>query len=439
MFNRRLKAELLENKRRAYALSETDSKLEAISRSIAIIEFNLEGLILNANEIFCTMMNYTTDEIRGQHHRIFCVDSFNRSEDYAKMWRDLAGGTPISGTFQRIDKNHKEVWLEASYTPVYCAVGNVKSVIKVAVDVTSRINKEHESDSFLAAISRSMAVIEFSPEGRILKANENFLKVMHYSLNEIIGKHHSLFCHSSEIQSQRYNEFWTSLNRGEYHSHRFARINKYGDTVFLEASYNPLFDAKGRLYKVVKFASDITEQVSALHTAAEAAHITSVRNDACARKGSEVVQQTVKIIQNISLDLNRAALSIDAVNQQSDIIGTMVQTIRGIADQTNLLALNAAIEAARAGANGRGFAVVADEVRSLAARASQATLEIVDVVRKNHNLSSSAVSSMQSSLSQTGLGVELAIEAGAVILELQKGSRHVVEAISQFNTSLQLT
>lgn len=438
MFNRHHKSDLQEIERFSCALTEANAKLAAISRSMAMIEFDRNGVILDANENFCKTMGYSVEEIRGKHHRVFCEEAYTHTEAYAKLWRDLARGEALSGTFMRLNKRGQEVWLEASYMPVLDSNNQVQSVIKVASDISARVHHEHENQSLIDAISRSMAVIEFTPQGQIINANDNFLRTVQYSREEIIGQHHSMFCHRSEVDSPSYKAFWASLNRGEYHSHRFERKNKYGKTLFLEASYNPIFDTNGRLYKVVKFASDITDQVTTLRTAADSAHATSVQNDACARKGSEVVQQTVQIIEEISHDLNQAAQSIDAVSKQSDIIGAIVQTIRSIAEQTNMLALNAAIEAARAGEHGRGFAVVADEVRSLAARTSQATVEIVDVVRKNHDLSVSAVSSMQSSLSRTGLGVELANEAGQVILEIQEGSRHVVDAISQFNSTLQL-
>ncbi len=438
MFNRHHKSDLQEIERFSCALTEANAKLAAISRSMAMIEFDRNGVILDANLNFCKTMGYSVEEVRGKHHRIFCEEAYTHTETYAKLWRDLARGEALSGTFMRLNKRGEQVWLEASYMPVLDSSNQVLSVIKVASDISARVHHEHENQSLIDAISRSMAVIEFTPQGQIINANDNFLRTVQYSREEIIGQHHSMFCHRGEVEAPAYKAFWASLNRGEYHSHRFERKNKYGKTLFLEASYNPIFDTNGRLYKVVKFASDITDQVTTLRTAADSAHATSVQNDACARKGSEVVQQTVQIIEEISHDLNQAAQSIDAVSKQSDIIGSIVQTIRSIAEQTNMLALNAAIEAARAGEHGRGFAVVADEVRSLAARTSQATVEIVEVVRKNHDLSLSAVSSMQSSLSRTGLGVELANEAGQVILEIQEGSRHVVDAISQFNSTLQL-
>ena len=207
MFNLHHKADLLEIERFSCALTEANAKLAAISRSMAMIEFTPDGIVLDANENFCKTMGYGADEVRGKHHRIFCEEAFYRSEEYAKLWRDLARGEPISGTFLRLNKSGKEVWLEASYMPVYGPDKQVKSVIKVASDITARINKEHEEEAMLAAIGRSMAVIEFTPEGNVITANDNFLKTMQYAHNEVVGHHHSMFCHRSESESSQYKAF----------------------------------------------------------------------------------------------------------------------------------------------------------------------------------------------------------------------------------------
>ena len=437
MFNTQLKQQLAACQQQ---LAESQARREAVDRSMAVIEFQPDGTIVTANDNFLATMGYRLEEIRGQHHRLFCQPGYAASAEYQRFWQRLASGEFIRERFLRLNKAGQQVWLEASYNPVRDAGGRVTRVLKMATDITAQVIGEQEQSSLINAINRSMAVIQFNLQGEILTSNDNFLAVMGYRLEEIRGKHHRLFCERSESESAEYRQFWERLNRGEFVSGRFKRINRQGATVWLEASYNPVFDHQGRLYKVVKFASDITAQVQqqeAESRAARLAYDTSLHTDQTAQQGAQVVQRTVEVMQSIAGELNRAADGISAVSQQSEMISSIVQTIRGIAEQTNLLALNAAIEAARAGEQGRGFAVVADEVRNLAARTSQATVEIVEVVRRNHELAQGAVSSMEASKDKAEQGVTLANEAGQVILEIQDGARQVVQAISQFTATLE--
>ena len=437
MFNSHLKQTLAHCQ---LQLADASATLAALDRSMALIEFQPDGTILNANSNFLSLMGYTLAEVRGQHHRLFCEPGQSSSREYSEFWRRLASGEFVSERFLRRDKQGREIWLEGSYNPVLGASGRVEKVVKIAADISAQVRMEQEQNSLINAINRSMAMIEFNLQGEVLTANDNFLSTMGYRLEDIRGKHHRLFCNREEADSAGYKSFWAQLNRGEYVSGRFQRVGRNGQPIWLRATYNPVFDSNGKLYKVVKFASDVTEQVQhqeAESRAARIAYDTALQTDATAQQGAQVVQHTVEVMQGIAGELNRAAEGISAVSEQSEMISSIVQTIRGIAEQTNLLALNAAIEAARAGEQGRGFAVVADEVRSLAGRTSQATVEIVEVVRRNHELAQGAVNSMDASKDKAEQGVRLANEAGAVILEIQEGARRVVDAISQFTATLE--
>ncbi len=437
MFNSRLKQELAHCQQQLGGASAT---LAALDRSMALIEFQPDGTILNANSNFLSVMGYTLAEVRGQHHRLFCEPGQSSSREYSEFWRRLAAGEFVRERFLRRDKQGREIWLEASYNPILDANGRVEKVLKIAADISAEVRKEQEQNSLINAINRSMAVIEFNLQGEVLTANDNFLSTMGYRLEDIRGKHHRLFCNREEADSAGYKSFWAQLNRGEFVSGRFQRLGHNGQPIWLRATYNPVFDSYGKLYKVVKFATDVTEQIQhqeAESRAARIAYDTALQTDGTAQQGAQVVQHTVEVMQGIAGELNRAAEGISAVSEQSEMISSIVQTIRGIAEQTNLLALNAAIEAARAGEQGRGFAVVADEVRSLAGRTSQATVEIVEVVRRNHELAQGAVNSMDASKDKAEQGVRLANEAGAVILEIQEGARRVVDAISQFTATLE--
>ncbi|NWE23176.1 PAS domain-containing methyl-accepting chemotaxis protein [Pseudomonas sp. P7548] len=417
------------------ANAQQASLLEAIERSMAVIEFDLHGTVLRANDNFLKTLGYRAEQILGQPHRMFCTPAFARSAEYNQLWTQLRNGQFQSGTFERVAGDGHSVWLEASYNPVRDETGQVIKVVKYAMDVTPRLQAESEANAKLGAIDRAMAVIEFNLDGTILTANANFLQRMGYSLAQIQGQHHRLFCKPELANSAAYTEFWKRLNQGELFNGQFERVDKHGQTVWLEANYNPVYDASGRLCKVVKFASDVTARVQQhaadAQSAAQAYHISLNTRD-IAEKGADVIQQTASGMRDIAADIDGSSQLIAKLGERSQQITAIVNTIRGIADQTNLLALNAAIEAARAGEQGRGFAVVADEVRQLAARTSGSTAEISSMIAMIQDETRQAIDSMDGTRDRAAQGVELANRAGTVILQIREGTSEAVQAVSAF-------
>ncbi|GAK73212.1 putative methyl-accepting chemotaxis protein [Agrobacterium rubi TR3 = NBRC 13261] len=241
--------------------SNSNQILSALDLSFAIIEFDTQGNILRANKNFCDLMGYSENEIIGKHHRIFVEKDYAGSSDYTAFWKKLQGGTFECSEFKRIAKNGDDIWIRGNYNPVKSASGKVLKIIKFANDITQTKMDGLDSSAKLTAVSRAQATIEFTPDGKILAANENFLKALGYTLNEIVGQHHRMFVEPAEANSQRYLEFWTRLRMGEYVADEFLRIGKGGRHVHIQASYNPVFDPSGKIIKVVKFATDVTGRV----------------------------------------------------------------------------------------------------------------------------------------------------------------------------------
>jgi methyl-accepting chemotaxis protein len=241
--------------------AEFEGKVRAIDRAQAIIEFELDGTVITANENFLAVLGYGLDEIVGKHHRIFCEPGYAESPEYAEFWRKLARGEYEAAEFKRLTKDGSEVWLQASYNPIFDMDGRPFKVVKFATDVTAAKLQTAEFEGKAQAISRAQAVIEFELDGTVITANENFLRIFGYGLDEVVGKHHRIFCEPGYAESPAYAEFWQRLGRGEYDAGEFKRIAKDGSEVWLQASYNPIFDVDGRPLKVVKFASNISDEV----------------------------------------------------------------------------------------------------------------------------------------------------------------------------------
>ena len=394
------------------------AKFEALDRSQAVIEFAPDGTILTANDRFLAAMGYALDEVRGRHHSLFVETSHRDSPEYRSFWEALRRGAHQVAEFERVAKDGRTVWIQASYNPVLDRSGRVVKVIKFATDITA--HKLHALDlaGQIAALHRSQAVIAFDPAGTILDANANFLDAMGYALDEVRGRHHGLFVDPAERASEAYLGFWQRLGRGAFEAGEFRRIAKGGREVWIQATYNPILAPGGKVLKVVKFAADITAQVQERRRRHEAQRTIGLELDAVAasvRGASARTAEAMDLTGRVSDDIRGVAsgaealsVSVGEVSQQvgsaarmaaeavaqarhtgavveglSDLaarIGDVVGMIQAIAAQTNLLALNATIEAARAGPAGRGFAVVAAEVKALAGQTATATTQIRDQI-----------------------------------------------------------
>jgi len=417
--------------------------MAAFDRSQAIIEFTPDGTITDANDNFLATVGYALAEIRGRHHSMFVEPHERDSDAYRAFWAKLGKGAFDAGQYKRIGKGGKVVWIQASYNPLVDRSGKVTGVVKLATDITAA--KEAELANEMAwrgqieALGRSQAVIEFALDGTIVDANENFLRALGYNLDEIVGRHHGMFVEPSYRQSRAYATFWHKLGRGEFDAGQYKRIAKDGSEIWIQASYNPVFDADGVPCKVVKFATDITaakraeqaieREVNEVIKAAVSGDL-SRRIEARGKNGFMLsltgainellnkVDNTLQEIQTAAAEngsqvVAKAVAAMARIEDSSHKISDIIVVIDEIARQTNLLALNAAVEAARAGESGRGFAVVAAEVRSLAQRSANAAKDIKELIGRSNG--------------EVEEGVDLVNRTGAALNEIVGAIRKLTE------------
>jgi len=431
MFNQKLKQTLAQTEQK---WAEQQSVLQAIDRSMARVEFDLQGNVRDANPNFLQLMGYRAEELRAQPHKRLCDPEYTRSTEYQQFWDKLRRGEFFSGKVKRLKANGEVVWLEATYNPILDSTGKVTGFVKFASDITARVQATLRDQAVLSAIDRSMATIEFTPDGTIVNANERFLATLGYRLEDLRGKPHRMLCPPDFANSSEYPQFWRTLQNGQYFSGRICRIGKDGSEHWLEASYNPIFDQNKQVIGVVKFATEISDKVEQQkqeRDSAMFAYNTSLQTQNWSNEGVSNIAASVQEISSMAQNIEQAGTNVQSLGQHSQQISSIVQTIKDIADQTNLLALNAAIEAARAGETGRGFAVVADEVRKLAERTSSSTAEIASMVVNIQKQTDTAVGNMGQILEQARESVGIFNKAGEVMGQIRDGAEAVVVAIGR--------
>lgn len=401
--------------------AELEAVAAAISKSQAVIEFRMDGTIITANGNFLNAVGYRLEEIKGQHHRIFVDEAFARSFEYREFWDKLNRGEHQAAEYRRFGRGGREIWIQASYNPILDASGRPTKVIKYATDITEQKIRSADYAGQIAAIDKSQAVIEFRMDGTIVRANENFLNAVGYTLEEIKGKHHSMFVDDVFARSGEYREFWAKLNRGEYQAAEYKRFGKGGKEVWIQASYNPILDASGRPMKVVKYATDITAQVNAkmdmqnkvdiILDVVKAASQGDLTRDIPV-KGTDAVGQ---MGEGLSSFFNSLRVSIQHILQNAQSVGASAEELTVISQQ---MAGNAEETSTQA----RVVSAASDEVSkrvSIVATGGEEMLASIREIAKNSNESARVAKNavaMADSANQTvsKLG-ESSVEIGKVI------------------------
>lgn len=413
--------------------SAARDKFLAIQQAVPLIVFSHDGIVVDVNNQFLNIMGYLREEVIGQPHSLFCTPEFAGSAAYKLHWQGLNQGKAISGNIKRVHKNGSIIWLEAIYAPVTNTQGKVVEIIKIASDITDRINESQNHQGVLQAINRTMLLISFTPDGNILNANDNFLQLMGYTLSQIVGKPHAILCTSQWRDSEDYPRHWLRLQNGEFILGCFERVDIHGRSVWLDASYNPVLDDEGRVIKVVKIAHNVTQQINQQHQQESLMahlHLLSLSTDKTASEGVTIVQNAVAGMQEVETLAQQTSQIIGQLGQTSARIGEMVDAIRRISSQSNLLAMSATIEAAHAGDLGRGFAIVAGEVRSLADQSRKAAIEIDELTQHIRQGVLAAIDSMDCCVMQAAGGVTLSRDTGEVINRVNLGMQDLIKMIT---------
>ncbi|TKT57063.1 PAS domain S-box protein [Rhizobiaceae bacterium LC148] len=398
--------------------AEARHVVDAISRSQAVIEFDLTGNILYANENFCRALGYSLAEIKGKHHRIFCDPDYVTSAEYRDFWANLAAGKFDAGEYRRITKAGGDVWIQASYNPVFRS-GKPYKVVKFAADITAAKLKATDDAGKLTALDQSQAIIEFTPEGEILTANENFCRGLGYELSEIKGRHHRMFCDPAYAASPEYAAFWRRLAAGEFIADEFVRYGKGGREIWIQAAYNPIRDMNGQVSKVVKFATDVTPRMSAIDELGN-----GLQDLAEGKLAQKLERPFVPSMEKTRHDFNAVAAKLrDAMQTVAENASAIAAASGEIRDASDELARRTEQQAA--------------SLEETAAALDQITTTVADASRRADE-AGRLVTHTKENAEQSGLVVRDAITAMDQIAQSSREITNIISVIDEiaFQTNL---